>query len=241
MSTTGQKPGRQKPGRWLWYLLAAAGAALLVNLLFRSHGSSFAAGDDMPRFIYLLALFILVGGGLFARIARQPSQALQHAGIWLGIGVVVLLGYSYRGELGAVAHRLSGELDPSAGQAIDGQSMRFTAEADGQFHVEATVGSTPMRFLVDTGASEVILSPDDARSLGYEPSALAYTKIYQTANGTVRGAPVTIPEISIGPIRLTNVEASVNEHESDGSLLGMSFLGRLSGYQVSGNTLILRQ
>ena len=81
----------------------------------------------------------------------------------------------------------------------------------------------------------------DARRLGYEPSTLAYTRIYQTANGTVRGAPVTIPEIAIGPIRLTNVEASVNEHETDGSLLGMSFLGRLSGWQVSGNTLILRQ
>jgi aspartyl protease family protein len=98
-----------------------------------------------------------------------------------------------------------------------------------------------MRFLVDTGASEVMLSPADARRLGYEPAALAYTRLYQTANGTVRGAPVTIPEIVIGPIRLTNVEASVNEHETEGSLLGMSFLGRLSGYQVNGNTLTLRQ
>ena len=236
---SGQRPG-QKPGRWLWCLLAAAGAVLLVHFLFSRHGG-LSSDVDTPQVIYLLAFLILVGGGLFARIARRPNQALQHAGIWLGIGLVVLIGYSYRGELGAVVQRLSGELDPSAGQAVDGQQMRFTAEADGQFHVEAVVGSTPMRFLVDTGASEVMLSPADARRLGYEPSTLTYSRIYQTANGTVRGAPVTIPEISIGPIRLTNVEASVNEHETDGSLLGMSFLGRLSGYQVSGNTLTLRQ
>ena len=231
----------RKPGRWVWYLLAAAAGVLIVNLLLRGHPSTFDGDSDTPRIVYLLALFVLVGGGLFSRIARRPSQAVQHAGIWLGIGLVVLLGYSYRSELGAVAQRLSGELNPSAGQAIDGQQMRFTAGADGQFRVEATVGSTPMTFLVDTGASEVMLSPADARRLGYEPSTLAYTRIYQTANGTVRGAPVTIPEISIGPIRLTNVEASVNEHDADGSLLGMSFLGRLSGYQVSGNTLTLHQ
>lgn len=234
------QPG-QRPGRWLWYLIAAAAIAVLVHFLLRMHPGSLDNEADAPRFAYLVALLVLVGGGLIARIVRRPSQALQHAGIWLGIGLVVLLGYSYRNELGDIGRRLTGELNPAAGQMVDGQSMRFTVEADGQFHVEATVGSTPMRFLVDTGASDVMLSPADARRLGYEPSTLAYTRIYQTANGTVRGAPVTIPEIAIGPIRLTNVEASVNEHETDGSLLGMSFLGRLSGWQVSGNTLILRQ
>ena len=234
-------PPVRKPARWVWYLLAAVAAALIIHLLMRDHPSALDSDSDTPRLVYLLALFILVGGGMFARIARRPSQAMQHAGIWLGIGLVVLLGYSYRGELGAIAQRLSSELNPSAGQTIDGQQMRFTAAADGQFHVEVMVGSTPMTFLVDTGASEVMLSPADARRLGYEPSTLAYTRVYQTANGTVRGAPVTIPEISIGPIRLTNIEASVNEHDTDGSLLGMSFLGRLSGYQVSGNTLTLHQ
>lgn len=231
-------PGGRSRG-WLWYLLAALAVLVFVQLLFRRWPGSF--DGDGPRLVYLLAIFVLIGGGLFARIARRPGTALQHAGIWVGIGLVLLLGYSYRGELGAVAHRLSGDLVPAAGQAVDGQQMRFTAEADGQFHVEATIGSTPMRFLVDTGASEVMLSPADARRLGYEPATLAYSRLYQTANGTVRGAPVTIPEIVIGPIRLTNVAASVNEHQSEGSLLGMSFLGRLSGYQVSGNTLTLRQ
>jgi aspartyl protease family protein len=234
-------PPGQKPRRWQWYLLAALAAVLLVHLLSQNHPGNLDAESDVPRLAYVVALLVLVGGGVFARIARRPSQAVQHAGIWLGIGLVVFLGYSYRDELTGVFHRLSGELDPSAGQAIDGQSMRFTAGADGQFHVDATIGSTPMRFLIDTGASEVMLSPGDARRLGYEPSTLAYTKMYQTANGIVRGAPVTIPVIVIGPIRVTDVEASVNEHDTDGSLLGMSFLRRLSGWQVSGNTLTLRQ
>jgi aspartyl protease family protein len=226
---------------WIWYLFAALAVVAFVQLLIHRWPGSLDLGGDGPRLAYLLALFVLLGGGFFIRVARRPSAALQQAGIWVGIGLVLLVGYSYRNELGSVAHRLSGDLVPSAGQAVDGQQMRFTAEADGQFHVEAMIGSTPMRFLVDTGASEVMLSPADARRLGYEPATLAYTRLYQTANGTVRGAPVTIPEVAIGPIRLKNVEASVNEHETVGSLLGMSFLARLSGYQVSGDTLTLRQ
>jgi aspartyl protease family protein len=226
---------------WIWYLIAAICALLFAQLLVQRWPGAIDFSGDGPRFVYLLALLVLVGGGFFARVVRQPGRSLQHAGIWLGIGLAVLLGYSYRDEIGGVARRLSGDLDSAAGQAIDGRQMRFAAEADGQFHVEAMVGATRLRFLVDTGASDVMLSPADARRLGYEPAALAYTRLYTTANGSVRGAPVTIPEIVIGAIRLSDVAASVNEHETEGSLLGMSFLGRLSGYQVSGHTLTLRQ
>ena len=233
-------PGRGLRG-WLWYLLAALAIGFVINLLLPDLSRSLDLGGDGPRFVYLLAFLALIGGGLFARIVRRPSAALRQAGIWVAVGVAVMLAYSYRDDLAAVAHRLSGNLMPARGQVIDGQQMRFTAEVDGQVHVEAMIGGTPIRFLVDTGASEVMLSPADARRLGYEPSTLAYARLYQTANGTVRGAPVTIPEIAIGPIRLADVAASVNEHESEGSLLGMSFLGRLSGYQVSGSTLTLKQ
>ena len=233
-------PGGRSRG-WIWYLFAALAVVAFVQLLVHRWPGSLDVSGDGPQLAYLLALLVLLGGGFFIRVAQRPSAALQQAGIWAGIGLVLLVGYSYRDELGSVARRLSGDLVPSGGQAVDGQQMRFTAEADGQFHVEAMIGSTPIRFLVDTGASEVMLSPADARRLGYEPAALAYTRLYRTANGTVRGAPVTIPEVAIGPIHLKNVEASVNEHETEGSLLGMSFLGRLSGYQVSGDTLTLRQ
>ena len=233
-------PGGRSRG-WIWYLFAALAVVAFVQFLVHRWPGSLDVSGDGPQLAYLLALLVLLGGGFFIRVAQRPSAALQQAGIWVGIGLVLLVGYSYRDELGSVARRLSGDLVPSGGQAVDGQQMRFTAEADGQFHVEAMIGSTPIRFLVDTGASEVMLSPADARRLGYEPAALAYTRLFRTANGTVRGAPVTIPEVAIGPIHLKNVEASVNEHETEGSLLGMSFLGRLSGYQVSGDTLTLRQ
>jgi len=124
---------------------------------------------------------------------------------------------------------------------MGGQTMRFTLEADRQFHVKAMVGGVPVYFLVDTGASDVLLSQADARRLGIDTGSLSYSQLYRTASGTARGAPITLPEIDIGTIRVTDVNASVSEGDTDGSLLGMSFLGRLSGYEVNGDTLTLRQ
>ena len=84
-------------------------------------------------------------------------------------------------------------------------------------------------------------SSADARRLGFDPDALAYTQVYSTANGTVRGAPVILREVAVGPIRVRDVAASVNDAPMAGSLLGMSFLGRLSAYEVSNGSLTLRQ
>jgi aspartyl protease family protein len=99
----------------------------------------------------------------------------------------------------------------------------------------------PVRFILDTGASDVMLSPFDARRLGFDPAALSYTRIYQTANGTVAGAPVVLPSLEIGSIRLTNLPASVMQTDSGTSLLGMSFLSRLASYKVDGSRLTLVQ
>ncbi len=95
-------------------------------------------------------------------------------------------------------------------------------------------------FLVDTGASEVVLAPDDAARMGFDPGRLDYTDIVNTANGTRRSAPVRLGAIAIGPIQVHDVRAGVNEAAMGQSLLGLSFLGRLSGYAVEGDRLTLR-
>jgi aspartyl protease family protein len=231
-------------GRWLWYLYGALGAVGLAWLLFHLFPGALQGEDDTRRLVYLMALLALVGGGL-GRIARRGLPAVGRAAgqlaIWIGIAVALLLGYSYRTEMSDVGRRIVGLLMPAQGEAVGGQTMRFTLEADRQFHVKAMVAGIPVYFLVDTGASDVLLSPADARRLGIDPGSLSYTELYRTASGTARAAPITLPEIDVGTIRLTEVSASVGEGDSDGSLLGMSFLGRLSGYEVNGDTLILRQ
>jgi aspartyl protease family protein len=231
-------------GRWLWYLYGALGAVGLAWLLFHLFPGALQGEDDTRRLVYLVALLALVGGGL-GRVARRGLPAVGRAAgqlaIWIGIAAALLLGYSYRAEMTDAGRRIVGVLIPAQGEAVGDQTMRFTLEADRQFHVKAMVGGIPLYFLVDTGASDVLLSQADARRLGIDPGSLSYTELYRTASGTARGAPITLPEIDIGTIRLTDVNASVSEGGTDGSLLGMSFLGRLSGYEVNGDTLTLRQ
>jgi aspartyl protease family protein len=97
-----------------------------------------------------------------------------------------------------------------------------------------------VRFLIDTGASGVVLTPGDARRLGFDPRRLRYTRIAETANGTVRSAPIRLDFIAVGQIRMLDFPASVNEADMTDSLLGMSFLSRLRSFEVRDGLFIMR-
>jgi clan AA aspartic protease (TIGR02281 family) len=114
------------------------------------------------------------------------------------------------------------------------------AGAGGHFLVEAVVNGAPVTFLVDTGASDVVLTMADAKRLGFRPENLRFTQRFASANGEVRGAPVVLREIRIGQFSVFDMPASVNEAPLRISLLGMSFLKRLQGYGVEDGRLILR-
>jgi aspartyl protease family protein len=163
------------------------------------------------------------------------------AALWAVIIAVLALGYTYRGELGAIGERVAGEFLPHRGTAVGEDEVRFPAGADGHFRIEALVDGTPLRFLIDTGASDIVLSPADARRIGFDPEGLRFTGFAETANGSVRTASVRLGSIEIGPIRIDDLPASVNQAEMRGSLLGMSFLERLRSFEIRDGTLILRR
>jgi aspartyl protease family protein len=223
---------------WLWLAVFAFGLiALLLALNGRFPGALEEQGG-LPRLFYLLGLLVVGGGGVVLAIQRQPLKQLRNAGIWLAIGLALVIGYSFKDELGS---RLLGELMPQRGTANADGSVSFRAGTDGHFHVEARINGTRLRLLVDTGASQVVLSPSDARRLGFDLARLDFRHVSETANGPVAGAPVTLREVAVGDVRLADVAASVNGAEMSESLLGMSFLSRLSGFEVSGDRLTLRR
>ena len=123
---------------------------------------------------------------------------------------------------------------------VRGDSLVIPATTNGHFVLEALVNGVRVRFLVDTGASDVTLTPQDARRLGFNARNLKYNKAYQTANGVVRGAAITLREVTVDQLSLYDVKASVNEAPMQISLLGMSFLGRLRGYEVAAGEMMLR-
>jgi aspartyl protease family protein len=119
--------------------------------------------------------------------------------------------------------------------------VEVRAGLGGHFTVTATVNGRPVDFLIDTGASDIVLSPADARRIGYDPDRLSFTRQYYTANGIGRGAPVRLDSLAIGPIAYDGLTASVNEAPMSESLLGMSFLRRLDSYEVRRDVMILRR
>lgn len=112
--------------------------------------------------------------------------------------------------------------------------------ADGHFWADAVVDGRPVRFLVDTGATTVALTLDDARSLGLDPDGLTYSYTVMTANGSEKAAPVRLGLVAVGRAEVTNVQAFVLQGGLQTSLLGMSYLGRLAKFEATPDSLVLR-
>lgn len=226
--------------RLFWLLLAAVVVAGLAAAYF---GGTLIAGlesrGERIRFVYLglLLVFLLASAGMQWR--GRPATHLRHALVWATVALVLVVAYSFRYELAALGQRVKGELLPSSGVESGPGRVAFRADRSGHFRITAEVEGTPIRFLVDTGASLVVLSPQDAARIGRDPAALVYGQTFRTANGIGRGAAIRLDEVRIGGIALRDVRASVNEAPMSDSLLGMSFLGRLSGYSVEGGVLTL--
>jgi aspartyl protease family protein len=112
--------------------------------------------------------------------------------------------------------------------------------ADGRGHVflDGAVNGAPVRFLVDTGASLVILTHEDARAAGIARGQLVFDKPVNTANGVARMAGVTLREVRLDQFSIYDVPAAVLENLSV-SLLGMSFLSRLQSYEMRDGKLTI--
>ena len=235
--------------RVIWFIaLAAAGLTVLAIVYLIDRFPEAMDGDGKIGLVHGLLLLAFLGGSAVLHHRRMPRGLfLRSVLAWMGIAVVVFAGYSYRFELSQIKDRLMGELIPSSGIEVADGAVSIRADRSGHYVVEAMVAvgrndgdGEPIRFLIDTGASDVVLSPRDAERLGFNVNALDYTRTYRTANGMVKGAPVRLNQISIGPLSLGEVRASVNGAPMRRSLLGMSFLSRLSGYEVSRERMVLR-
>jgi len=111
--------------------------------------------------------------------------------------------------------------------------------ADGHFYVTAYVNGTPVTFLIDTGATVVALTQDDARAVGIDFSPDEFVPIARTANGLARGKEVTLGKVAIEGKEATEIDAVVMENGFH-SLLGQAYLSRITGVQMNGDYMILR-
>lgn len=127
--------------------------------------------------------------------------------------------------------------EPAIGNGIGGVTLMRAS--DGHFYADARVNGTAVRFLVDTGASGLVLTHEDARRSGI--GAGDYSDRAIGAGGEVRLMPVVLNQIAMGPIVATRVEAYVAEEGSlPVSLLGQSYLSRIGSVSISGDEMVLR-
>jgi len=232
-----------------WIALLLLVAAGLILLLRPDAGT--IGGFDPSEFAIVVggvALLIYIGSAVAGSYRGRAGEAARHILAWALLALALVAGYSFRAELLIVGHRIVGELLPP-GSALRGEtqiegerSVRIRKRPDGHFVVRTEANGVTLHMLVDTGASTVVLRPEDGQRLGIDVDRLRYLVPVQTANGTTYAASVRLRTLSIGKISLKDVDALIAKRGTlRDNLLGMSFLNRLNSYEFSGEYLTLRK
>ncbi|MFZ2470155.1 MAG: TIGR02281 family clan AA aspartic protease [Parvibaculum sedimenti] len=234
-----------RDNRWTWAALVLLAVVALLFFLNSRFPGVLADEDRKMRLIYGLTWLTLILGSVIVGWRGPAGLALKQALAWLAIALILVVTYSYREDFmglgGTLAQRAMGELVPSQPVETAPGVVYLARDLSGHFAADALVNGTHVHFMVDTGATDVALTASDAERLGFDLSKLAYTVPYSTANGTIMAARVTLDEIDIAGIKVRNVKASVSRDGLGQSLLGMSFLNELRGFEFQGNRLVLRE
>ena len=142
----------------------------------------------------------------------------------------------------AVAPVAAARDEPATFRRPRGRTVVLDADRLGHFEVDAVVNGRSITAMVDTGATSVALNAASARRLGIYLSPRDYRLPVSTANGVIAAAPVTLSEVRLGAISVRNVQAVVLPGEVlQVNLLGMTFLSRLSRFEVARGQLLLVQ
>jgi aspartyl protease family protein len=227
--------------RLLWLLLAGLLAALLIFVARHGAGDVAAlSGGQFGALAYKIAILVFAGAAVLIMFRERFVHALTAALLWVVLALMLVVGYSYRFELRDVADRVLAELMP--GHVVShGRSVEVARAANGDFGVNAQINGARVAMVLDTGATSVVLTRDDAKAAGLPLEVLIYSATIETANGRTRAAPVTLDRIAVGGLVERSVEALVAQPGTlKTSLLGMSFLNRLQSWEVHGDRLLLR-
>jgi aspartyl protease family protein len=233
---------RPKPprGRVLVWLALLAALVAGIWLLAKAFPGEVSSDEDWAWVIQGVGLVALVSSGILATGRVRWAEKARHAAIWVGIVGALVLGVTFRDEFASVGQRVRSEFSSSYPVDAGARELVVTQAEDGGFFVMGKVNGQLVRFLVDTGASDTVLSPADARRLGVDTAALSFDHASETANGVGYAATFTAQSLAVGSIRFTDVPLMINQAPMTSSLLGMTFLRRLESFQVRGRKLYLK-
>ncbi|GLT09892.1 TIGR02281 family clan AA aspartic protease [Sulfitobacter sp. PR48] len=189
-------------------------------------------GIDTMQLIYLVVLGTMVIGWFILQSRESLNRSLQHAAVW---------GMIFVGGAAAVGLWQDISRDARHPQMVltGGDRIVVPKSRDSHYYLTLDINDTPIRFVVDTGATDLVLTQADARRAGVDPDSLKFHGTANTANGEVRTAFVTLDTVTLGAVTDTDVAAVVNAGEMRQSLLGMGYLQRWGRIEITGGELIL--
>jgi len=193
---------------------------------------------ELSNAIYLLILIIVLLMGFSNR--QMPAQKIiKYIAIWTAIGLALLAFYSFRFEISDTKERISSDLFPSKAINKNNEQLIISISQDNHYYLTVKINNESVKFMIDTGASDVVIDKKLALKLGINIENLYYDKIFRTANGEVAGASTYFNEIDVAGVKFYNVSASITSSELTVPLLGMSFLKRLYKYEFYRDKLVL--
>lgn len=189
-------------------------------------------GDDKAYLFYLFILLIFISGSFLYTRRESLGNTAQQALIWILIFVGAITAYGFKDVFMA-------QIYPSTALQNGTGSVTLSRANDGHFYARLNINGRDIEFVIDTGASAIVLSQGDAEAIGINTNNLNYMGQSYTANGTVRTAFIKLSVVKLGDITDYDLPASVNGGELFGSLLGMDYLNLFSEFKISGDTLTL--
>ena len=194
--------------------------------------------SDKQNLLYFAIILVFLIISFFGRRELKISQILKYLAWWSVIIFICVALYAYRFEFSDFKSRIFGALNPQHAR-LENRKIMIEISQDGHFYVDLSLNNVPVKFMIDTGASDIVIDLENAKKIGIKTSDLNFSKRYQTANGTVFGAEVVLNEISIAGVKFYNIKASVNGAELGTPLLGMSFLRQFKKYEFYQDRLVL--
>ncbi len=189
-------------------------------------------GDKWANLAYLVILGTVLVSWYLIQNRDSLGRVFKQASAWVLIflGVIAVIG---------LWDDISQTVRPTQAVHAEQGRVEVPRSPDGHYYLTLLINDTAVKFVVDTGATSVVLSREDAQRIGFDLDDLQFYQRAQTANGEVRTAPVILDRVALGAIEDRSLPAQVNDGDLFGSLLGMTYLQRWSKIEISNGELVL--
>jgi aspartyl protease family protein len=222
------------------YLIIGIVIVGIIALFGSAEAKDFTTGQMASLAFCGAALVWMLGGNGWRHFAKG-GESFSAIGLWVGVIALLAVVYTFKDDMQRAGGRITGGFNDQSGQYVQGKSVILN-KVGAHFTARVNVNNkAEISMMVDTGASSIALSYEDAASLGIPVELLVFDRETSTANGKAMSAALTLDVVRIGEIELTKVRASISQRGAlKQSLLGMSFLEKLQSYGAEDGQMILK-